>query len=546
MNKKAAFGALMALCFFAGTATLHAQDTLQSKQIVEQKSIDEGGSGLFKAVAVTEKSLPGYVVYRPKDLYYASVREKRLPVLIWCNGGCMDTSVDYERMLTEVASRGYVVIAIGAMEQSRNSRKQVHTESEMVGVAISWICEQVKDKKSDYYDCVDVSKMAAAGHSCGGAQVLYNAADDHLKTCLILNAGMGDMEMAGANTQSLAALHCPTLYITGGPQDVAYNNAALDYKRISHVPVVWGDMPSSGHAGTYNKKGGGDYGRMILSWLDWHLKGKTEFSKIFLQADLEQFPGWTMQHKGFNAATVSEIIIEHNGDRIYGIASVPPVAKKKVAIISHGFNGTHHFGRTYFDLLNSMGYIVYTFDSPDASLKGRSGNDTKKMSIFRQVESLKAVVKHFQQMPDVDKNNIVLIGESQGGLVSAMAGADLGNEISKLILVFPAFCIPDNWNSRYPKTSDIPEVTSLWNVPLGRQFFMELRKYDVYKHITKYTGPVQIIHGSKDDVVPLSYSERAMKEYKDAHLGVIPGAKHGFNKEERLLADKFVREFLDK
>ncbi len=528
-------------------SAVKAQDTLVSKQIIAQKNVDNGGSGLFKAVAVKERTLPNFVVYRPKDLYWASTREKKLPVLVWGNGGCMDTSAGYERMLIEVASKGYVVIAIGEMEEILNSRKQVHTPSEMLGEAIAWICNQVKDKESDYYDCVDTTKVAAAGHSCGGAQVLFNAEDPHLKTCMILNAGMGNMEMAGASKHSLEKLHSPTLYITGGKGDVAYNNAALDYQRISHVPVVWGDMPSSGHGGTYNKQGGGDYGRIVLAWLDWHLKSKKELQNIFLQSDLRAFPGWTMQHKGFDAVgTASEMIIENGDQRIYGIASTPNVERKKVAIVSHGFNGTHHFGRDYFATLNALGYIVYTFDFPNGSVHSRSDNDTKKMSIIGEKEALKAIVRHFQQMPDVDKENIVLIGESQGGLVSALAAADLDKEISQLILIYPALCIPDNWNSRYKKEKDIPEVTNLWNVPLGRNFFMELRNMDVYKTIVKYTGPVQIIHGSKDQIVPLSYSERAMKEYKDAHLGVIPGAKHGFSPEERKVSNLFVKEFLEK
>ncbi len=249
--------------------------------------------------------------------------------------------------------------------------------------------------------------------------------------------------------------------------------------------------------------------------------------------------------KAQGGSEVSELWIEHEGDRIYGIASTPQVERKKVAIVCHGFNGTHHFGRDYFETLNELGYLVYTFDFPNGSVHGRSGNDTRKMSIYGEMEAVKSIVRHFRQRPDVDPGHIVLIGESQGGLVSALTAAELGEEIRKLILIYPALCIPDNWNSRYPKVKDIPEVTKLWNVPLGRDFFLELRKMNVYKTITKYKGPVQIVHGSKDPIVPLSYSERAMKEYKDAHLGVIPGAGHGFKPEERRVSNLFVREFLE-
>lgn len=61
------------------------------------------------------------------------------------------------------------------------------------------------------------------------------------------------------------------------------------------------------------------------------------------------------------------------GKSIYGIISRPASsgAKHGVAIISHGFNGTHHFGRDYFRTLNDLGYAVYTFDFPCGSVNSQ-------------------------------------------------------------------------------------------------------------------------------------------------------------------------------
>lgn len=515
-------------------------------EVVKQKDVDQGGSGQFKAIALSEKSLAGFVVYRPKDLYWASTREKKLPILIWGNGGCVDTSIDYERMLMEIASQGYVVIAIGEMKMAHDDRKDVHTASNKMVEAMDWICNQARDKNSDYYDCVDTSKIAAAGHSCGGAQVLCNSAESRLSTCLILNAGMGDIEMAGADRNSLKGLHVPVLYLTGGVSDVAFKNAQLDYERISHVPVAYGDMSKAGHAGTYKEPGGGDFGRMVLAWLDWQLKMKEKHKNVFLESDLSDFPGWTMKQKNFGTNnTVYERWIENGQRKIFGIVSEPKTSLQKgVAIICHGFNGTHQFGRDYFKVLNDLGYLVYTFDFPCGSVNSKSDNNTMNMSILDEKNDLKAIVAYFQNQPNINKNKIVLVGESQGGLVAALAAAELKDQISRLLLVYPALNIPDNWNHRYPKRNDIPDTTSLWNVPMGRRFFEELRTMDVAKTILRYKGPVQIIHGSKDAVVPLSSSEKAMKHYASASLGVIPGAGHGFKPEEREVSYLFVKEFL--
>ena len=536
---------LLAAMLLLLATTVGAQEQLISSQITRQKDIDEGGSGRWKAKAVAERSLPDFVVYRPKDLKGAAGAEGQLPVLVFGNGGCSDTSAGYERMLIEVASHGYVVVAIGEMQLKYGDRPDKHTPSSMLADAMDWMCQQAKDRKSDYYNLLDTTRMAAVGHSCGGAQVLWNSADKRLRTYIILNAGMGDMEMAGASRQSLDGLHGPILYLTGGSSDVAYPNAGLDYERIQHVPVAYGDMPAAGHGGTYGEKGGGDFGRMLCAWLDWQLKGKTAQKDVFLKGDLTAYPGWTMKQKNFG-----DLWIESRpGRKIYGITSSDYQehdGKHGVAIVSHGFNGTHHFGRDYFQTLADLGYMTYTFDYPCGSVNSRSDNNTMNMSILDQKADLKAVVNYFRQQPDVDPDRIVLIGESQGGLVSALAAAELKKQVEALVLIYPALCIPENWRKHYPDVTAIPDTTQLWSVPMGKRFFEEIHDMDAYKLIKAYTGPVLIVQGDKDPIVDVSYSIIANKLYKNAQLKIIPGAGHGFKPEERAISKQHVKAFLQK
>ena len=237
-----------------------------------------------------------------------------------------------------------------------------------------------------------------------------------------------------------------------------------------------------------------------------------------------------------------------NGEHhLFGVLSRPAYTEGKmpVAIIAHGFNGTHHFGRNYFDALNKLGYQVYTFDFACGSVNSRSDNNTMEMSILDEQSDLEAIVRYFKQQPDVDASRIVLIGESQGGLVSALTAASMPKDISRTILIFPALCIPDNWNARYPNLSDIPDTTRLWNVPMGRRFFTEIRDMDVFKRIGKYKRPVLIVQGDKDPVVSMKDSERAVKIYKDARLHVISGAGHGFKPHEFAESIEQIVQFLN-
>lgn len=268
-------------------------------QIVKTKLIDNGGSGPYKSIAVTEKSLPDFVIYRPENIQKTANREGKLPVIVWANGGCMNSSIHQERILSEIASHGYVIVAIGSMQMTVEERKHQPTPDDEMLKGLNWISEQAKTKVNDYYDKVDLNKIAAAGHSCGGAQTLRIADDPRIKTYLILNAGMGAMTMAGASSESLKNLHGPTLYLIGGESDIAYENAIIDYRRINHVPVVFANHTTAGHTATFSDKYGGSFGQMSLDWLDWQFKD-IDNSRIFVKGDLSDYQDWTIESKGFN------------------------------------------------------------------------------------------------------------------------------------------------------------------------------------------------------------------------------------------------------
>lgn len=234
------------------------------------------------------------------------------------------------------------------------------------------------------------------------------------------------------------------------------------------------------------------------------------------------------------------------GQEIYGILTTPDdmSAKPGIAIVSHGFNGTHASGANYVDMLTGKGYATYAFDFPGGSLWSRSGNNTMTMSIPDEKQVLENIVEYFRSRPDIDSSRLVLIGESQGGLVSALAAADLKEQISSLVLIYPALCIPDNWNAHYPNLSDIPEKTDLWGVSLSRRFFEEIHDMDPYRIIGAYKGPVLIVHGTADGVVPISYSERADKLYGNSELVILEGENHGFSPEGNKRANDRIREVI--
>jgi hypothetical protein len=92
---------------------------------------DLEGSGPFPASYAMAPGGLKMVVYAPKDLAAAKARAK-LGVYIWGNGACGTDGAGARFHLTEIASRGYIAIAPGAIESGAgldSGRKPASGES---------------------------------------------------------------------------------------------------------------------------------------------------------------------------------------------------------------------------------------------------------------------------------------------------------------------------------------------------------------------------------------------------------------------------------
>ena len=262
-----------------------------------------GGTGPLPAVAERLPALPMHTLYRPQQL-----PPKPLPVLVWGNGACRGNGLAYETFLKQIASQGYVVIAVGAPRATREQElAQQAQEANAAPVqpaagphatpdetqpaqlleAIDWIVLENTRQGSGLRGHVDVSKIAVAGHSCGGLQALAVSDDPRVQTTLVLNSGIYIRPGSGLSGVQLAKshltrLHGPLLYLSGGPGDIAHVNALDDVARIDHVPVFHAWLPV-GHGGTFNAPhlDGGDWARVAARWLDWKLKGSADASWDF-------------------------------------------------------------------------------------------------------------------------------------------------------------------------------------------------------------------------------------------------------------------------
>ena len=74
--------------------------------------VEEGGSGPYKAIMMEESTLTTHTIFRPQDLSKFG-KKNLLPVLVWGNGGCANSPSGHINFLNEVASQGFLIVAIG-------------------------------------------------------------------------------------------------------------------------------------------------------------------------------------------------------------------------------------------------------------------------------------------------------------------------------------------------------------------------------------------------------------------------------------------------
>lgn len=246
-------------------------------------------------------------------------------------------------------------------------------------------------------------------------------------------------------------------------------------------------------------------------------------------------------------------ILELNGEdkHIYGQLYLPTEDRESypLVIISHGIQGS------YYDLVDQAGKCVdaglaaYIFDYCGGSTYSRSSGDISDMSVLTECDDLEFVLNELWQYSFMDRENTYLMGESQGGMVSAVLAAERPQDIAGMVLLYPAFNIPDMAREVYVE-GQIPEELYAFNVPVGHRYFTDVLYMNAYEAISGYDGNILIIHGSDDQIVPLSYSQTAMDVYTNAELEVIPGAGHGFQGDLRVQtferAAAFIRDLADR
>jgi len=140
----------------------------------KRKTDWSGGSGPFTAQYFTSPSLPRHTIYAPKK----ADASKKLPLIVWANGACGTDGAGYANFLTEIASHGFMIIASGAPSKPWGGSGKGGGGLGGEKSRAIWLTQGLdwaeKGADGGKFGQVDMTKVAAAGQSCGGVEA-YSA-----------------------------------------------------------------------------------------------------------------------------------------------------------------------------------------------------------------------------------------------------------------------------------------------------------------------------------------------------------------------------------
>lgn len=234
----------------------------------------------------------------------------------------------------------------------------------------------------------------------------------------------------------------------------------------------------------------------------------------------------------YDVTTQENYLTLEDGERIFYRMYIPQskAAKTGAVILSHGYNSCSEHLHDVAEAFAKRGLLSCCYDFRGGSVNSKSSGSSLDMSVCSELNDLFAVADMIRKLDMLDGEKLYLYGESQGGFVSALAAAEKPSMFAGAMLLYPAFCIPDDWRNRGISDGETFEIMGM---KLSDSYVKGLPQYDVFEKIKDFGGEVVIGHGTADRVVPYDYSVRARDSFKNAKLIAFENEGHGFSGEAR-------------
>lgn len=224
---------------------------------------------------------------------------------------------------------------------------------------------------------------------------------------------------------------------------------------------------------------------------------------------------------------------DSNGVELCGILSNPSNdILRPIIILCHGFTTSKNnsTGIKLEQVLNKENIATFRFDFFG---HGESKGDFSEITISRAVDS---ILRSIEYLESLGYSKIGLFGSSFGGISSIIASSKI-SDLSLLVLKSPVSDYLEVETMRRSE-EDIKEWRDKGYVihinskgeekKLDYSFFEDIKNNNGYEHAENIKIPTLIVHGDKDDIVPIEQSRKTASIIKNCKLEVINGASHKY------------------
>ena len=219
--------------------------------------------------------------------------------------------------------------------------------------------------------------------------------------------------------------------------------------------------------------------------------------------------------------------------------------KKLYVVFLHGFmsdiEGKKPQTLLRFAKKNKLGFLAFEYSG-----HGKSSGEFTKGNISIWSKDVKSVIKKV-----VKKNNFILVGSSMGAWIALNQFDYFKSQIKGFVGIgsAPEFLTRLMWN-KFPKkkkkellkTGKILIKNGSYEYPITLQLIKDGGKNKVLHRKISSKIDVTMIHGQKDEVVPISFSRLVLKVFNKAKkkIVIIKNGDHSLSSQRHLR--KIIKE----
>lgn len=223
---------------------------------------------------------------------------------------------------------------------------------------------------------------------------------------------------------------------------------------------------------------------------------------------------------------------DEDSNKLCGILS--DKGKTSIVVMCHGFSSSKD-GKTYLRLegiLNENDISTFRFDFYG---HGESEGKFENITLSKAVKNLLGAISFLKS---IGYEKFGLFGSSFGGIVSIIVASQINN------LIFLALKSPVSFHLGRLVARNDEKTIKEWKekgfiyydierqLKLNYSFFKDAEKINAYEFAKRINVPTLIVHGDRDENVPIEQSKGLSRIIENCELRIIKGADHRYTNPE--------------